>query len=102
MIKVSFVFLLTFIGSYFLFLFLLNIFATDNTNQLKDCQLANNLLIKICLLSNVARNQACRLLVEIALYPPVSPIFGAIIKPDIDCIYPSEVSLLKENIKQVS
>lgn len=73
----------------------------DYTSQLKGCQLANTLLTKCCLLSNVARNQATRLLVELAVYPPVSPIFGAVVKPAIDINY-NDMSLLKENIKQVS
>lgn len=50
---------------------------------------------------NIARNQATRLLIEIAINPPVSPVFGAIIKPDFNSLYSTELSLLKENIKQV-
>lgn len=77
-----------------------NLFS-DDTNQLKACQLAINLLTTCCLLCNVARNQATRLLIEIAINPPVSPVFGAVIKPDPNSLYSAELSLLKENIKQV-
>lgn len=68
---------------------------------LKNCQLVNNLLSKICLFNNIARNQAVRLLIETALHPPVSPAFGAIVKSDPDALLQPDVSLLKENIKQV-
>lgn len=58
-------------------------------------------MAKACLLSNIARIQAIRLLIETALYSPISTAFGAIVKPDPDTVIPAEVSLLKENIKQV-
>ena len=69
---------------------------------LKDCQLVNKLLVQLSTQKPIARNQAAKLLIETALYPPVSPIFGATVKPDPDVITTNNTSLLKENIKQVT
>jgi hypothetical protein len=74
---------------------------SDEATLLKDCQLVDKLLVQLSTRRPIARNQAVKMLIEIALYPPVSPIFGATVKPDLDFIAPNDVSLLKENIKQV-
>lgn len=61
----------------------------------------NKLLIKVSVPYPYAKVYALRLLVETALFPPTSVIFGATIKSDVTTKSDSEKPLWKINVDQV-
>lgn len=72
----------------------------DETKKQKYGKLVNKLLIKVSVPYPYAKVYALRLLVETALFPPTSVIFGATIKSDVTTKSDSEKPLWKINVDQ--